>query len=144
MRVGKRMVAGIAAILAVALAILGGNALASTFTGPHPMTPAGTTASVPPGPSSPSPSPVPSPSFLLGWYPADSANFDARSIAALPVKPQVVNYYSGWDEPFNTGFAKDARADGIETFVEMEPWNCGDCPGGSVPAMTDIASGGYD
>jgi hypothetical protein len=34
----------------------------------------------------------------------------------------VVNYYSGW----------------------MEPWNCGSCDGGTVPAMTDIASGGYD
>jgi hypothetical protein len=55
-----------------------------------------------------------------------------------------VNYYSGWDEPFNASFAEDAYADGIQTFVEMEPWNCGDCPGGSVPEMTDIAAGGYD
>lgn len=56
----------------------------------------------------------------------------------------MVNYYSGWDEPFNTSFAQDAYADGIRTFVEMEPWNCGDCPDGNVPAMTEIAAGGYD
>jgi hypothetical protein len=56
----------------------------------------------------------------------------------------VVNYYSGWDEPFNASFAQGAYADGIETFVEMEPWNCYSCDGDSVPAMTDIAAGGYD
>jgi mannan endo-1,4-beta-mannosidase len=55
-----------------------------------------------------------------------------------------VNYYSGWEEPFNGAFAEDAYADGIETFVEMEPWNCGNCPDGSVPAMTGIAAGQYD
>jgi len=56
-----------------------------------------------------------------------------------------VNYYSGWEEPFNASLAESAYADGIETFVEMEPWNCGDkCQGKSVPAMTDIAAGVYD
>jgi hypothetical protein len=63
---------------------------------------------------------------------------------ALPVKPQIVSYYSGWEERFNTDFAKAAYAEGVETFVEMEPWNCGDCPDGPVPAMTDIAAGKYD
>ncbi len=56
----------------------------------------------------------------------------------------MVNYYSGWDEPFNASFAQAAYADGIQTFVEMEPWNCYSCDGGSVPAMTDIAAGSYD
>ena len=55
-----------------------------------------------------------------------------------------MNYYSGWDQAFSTSFAQGAYADGIETFVEMEPWNCGDCPGGSVPSMTGIADGAYD
>jgi mannan endo-1,4-beta-mannosidase len=104
--------------------------------------------------SSPAPTPAPTPDprrpslttgFALGWYPAQSATFDAAAINALPVKPQVVNYYSGWVEPFNTSLAEGAYADGIETFVEMEPWNCGDhCQGTSVPAMTDIAAGAYD
>ena len=100
------------------------------------------------GTASPSASPTDTPSsaalFTLGWYPADSASFDAGIIDALPVKPQVVNYYSGWDEPFNASFVQAAYADGIQTFVEMEPWNCYSCDGDSVPAMTDIAAGGYD
>src|ERR1700733_12030123 len=90
------------------------------------------------GTASPSASPTDTPSsaalFTLGWYPADSASFDAGVIDAPPVKPQVVNYYSGWDEPFNASFAQGAYADGIETFVEMEPWNCYSCDGDSVPA----------
>ena len=113
------------------------------------VTPSATTGSpTATGTASPSASPTDTPSsaalFTLGWYPADSASFDAGIIDALPVKPQVVNYYSGWDEPFNASFAQAAYADGIQTFVEMEPWNCYSCDGDSVPAMTDIAAGGYD
>jgi mannan endo-1,4-beta-mannosidase len=100
--------------------------------------------------ATPSPSPTtspaqtPLPAFTFGWYPAGSSAFNAAVIDALPVKPQVVNYYSGWNEPFNTSFAQAAYADGIQTFVEMEPWNCGTCADGTVPEMTDIAAGGYD
>jgi hypothetical protein len=110
-----------------------------------------------PSPTISSPAPAPSPPdpgtrgpslanrFALGWYPAQSATFNPSAINALPVKPQVVNYYSGWVEPFSSSLAQSAYADGIETFVEMEPWNCGDnCQGTSVPAMTDIAAGRYD
>jgi hypothetical protein len=82
--------------------------------------------------------------FNLGWYAADSASFNAAVVNALPVKPQIVNYYAGWDEGFNTAFANAAYADHVETFVEMEPWNCGNCAGGSTPSMTDIAAGKYD
>lgn len=56
-----------------------------------------------------------------------------------------MNYYSGWEQRFNTSLAESAYADGIETFVEMEPWNCGNnCQGNAVRAMTDIAVGAYD
>jgi hypothetical protein len=84
-----------------------------------------------------------SPGFTLGWYAANSASFDAATVNALPVKPQIVNYYAGWSQGFNTAFAKAAYADNVETFVEMEPWNCWNCAGGT-PAMTDIAAGKYD
>jgi hypothetical protein len=174
MRVEKWAVISAGTVLTVALAVVGGNALAATFNGPpagaspaatvsalaspSPLvtttptlaptrTPTATSTAIPspttPPTGTPSPSPSP-PSFTLGWYPADSATFDASVIDALPIKPQVVNYYSGWNEPFNASFARAAYADGIETFVEMEPWNCGSCASGSVPEMTDIASGGYD
>ncbi len=104
----------------------------------------GTPAATPSPSPTTSPAQTPLPAFTFGWYPADSFDFNAAVIDALPVKPQVVNYYSGWDEPFNTSFAQAAYADGIQTFVEMEPWNCGTCADGTVPEMTDIASGGYD
>jgi hypothetical protein len=213
MRIDKRAVTRVAAVLAFAAAVVGGNAIAGAFAGKAHSTAAyvpppslwasainsvsASAAGSPPGrPSSPvlgvpsptsqatprprsssspalpavlslaapsptiaSPAPAPAPSppdpgsrrpalatgFALGWYPAQSATFDAAAINALPVKPQVVNYYSGWVEPFNTSLAEGAYADGIETFVEMEPWNCGDhCQGTSVPAMTGIAAGAYD
>jgi hypothetical protein len=88
--------------------------------------------------------PPASPGFTLGWYAANSASFDAAVVNALPVKPRIVNYYAGWDQGFNTGFAKAAYADHVETFVEMEPWNCGNCGRASTPAMTAIAAGKYD
>lgn len=129
MGIGKRVVIRVTAVLAFAAAVAGGAAIASDFAGKHPGTRLPSLAS----------------GFAFGWYPAQSATFDASAINALPVKPQVVNYYSGWVEPFNTSLAQGAYADGIETFVEMEPWNCGDnCQGTSVPAMTDIAAGRYD
>lgn len=62
----------------------------------------------------------------------------------MPVKPSIVNYYSPWLESFETSFAEEAYADGIETFVELEPWNCAACAGGQVPSMTSIAAGAYD
>ena len=82
--------------------------------------------------------------FTLGWYAADSASFNAQQVNALSVKPKIVNYYSGWTEQFRTTFAQDAYADGVETFVELEPWNCGACAGGQVPSMTSITAGAYD
>jgi mannan endo-1,4-beta-mannosidase len=63
---------------------------------------------------------------------------------ALPVKPVIANYYSGWGESFKADFARAAAADGMETFVEMEPWNCGACGPGGFATMTDISAGKYD
>jgi hypothetical protein len=87
--------------------------------------------------------PPPAAPFTLGWYAASSASFNASQVTALPRKPQVVNYYSGWGERFRTGFAQAAANDGVQAFVEMEPWNCGQCTGG-LPSMTGIAAGAYD
>ena len=81
-------------------------------------------------------------SFTLGWFP-ESQSFSARDINALPAKPQIVNYYSGWLVPFSESAAQEARADGIETFVVMGPSNCPECRGG-YPSLTDIAAGVYD
>jgi hypothetical protein len=96
--------------------------------------------------SSPAPGTTPSPApltFTLGWYPADSHSFVGQVIGSLPAKPSIVNYYSAWREPFKVSFAQDARADGIMTFVEMDPANCPECRGG-YPSLPDIAAGLYD
>jgi beta-mannanase len=77
-----------------------------------------------------------------GWFP-QAGEFTASEINALPAKPQIVNYYSAWLKAFNEPVAQDARTDGIETFVEMEPWHCPQCQGGSS-SLTDIAAGVYD
>lgn len=125
MRIDRLAVTSVAAVLVVAATVVGCKPAAGT--------------------SDSAGAPFPPRGFTLGWYPAQSAEFNTSAIAALPVKPQVVNYYSSWGERFNSSFAQGAYADGVETFVEMEPWNCGsDCYGESVPAMTDIAAGDYD
>ncbi len=56
----------------------------------------------------------------------------------------IANYYSAWKEPFKADFARAAAADGMETFVEMEPWHCGSCGPDGYPSMTGIAAGAYD
>ena len=82
--------------------------------------------------------------FTFGFWPHDNRTFDAPVINALGAKPAIVNYYSAWRAPFSAQFAQDARADGITTFVELEPWNCASCAGGRVPSLTSIAAGDYD
>ena len=40
---------------------------------------------------------------------------------ATGVQPQVVLYYSGWGESFQSGFAATARQHGAYTFVQLQP-----------------------
>ena len=49
--------------------------------------------------------------------------------------PNLVGYYSGWPEPFQTSFAQAVHAHGAVTVVQMDP------TGASIP---EIAAGGYD
>jgi hypothetical protein len=55
--------------------------------------------------------------------------------AATGVKPTLVLYYSGWPEPFHTGFATTVADNGAVPLVQMNPRNT------SVAA---IAAGQYD
>ncbi len=50
-------------------------------------------------------------------------------------KPDVVMYYSGWYEPFQTGFATKAANDGAAPLVQMDPEKI---------SVADIAAGRYD
>jgi mannan endo-1,4-beta-mannosidase len=55
--------------------------------------------------------------------------------AATGVQPDVVSYYSGWQEPFQGGFARAAARDGAVPLVQMDPTGV---------SLAAIASGRYD
>ena len=56
--------------------------------------------------------------------------------AAIHRQPNVVLYYSKWGDPFETGLAKDARAHGATTFVQIDPEQS--------TRMAAVAAGRYD
>jgi mannan endo-1,4-beta-mannosidase len=49
--------------------------------------------------------------------------------------PNLAGYYSGWDEPFKTGFARTARQHGAATIVQINP---------TLASLADIAAGHQD
>lgn len=55
--------------------------------------------------------------------------------AATGRKPDIVLYYSSWDQPFRTGFAAQVRAHGGTPFVQISP---------AGVSMAAVASGRYD
>ena len=54
---------------------------------------------------------------------------------AIGRQPNVVLYFSKWDDPFQAGFAEQARAHNAVPFVQMEPW---------TTTMAAIAAGRSD
>jgi Glycosyl hydrolase family 26 len=50
-------------------------------------------------------------------------------------QPNLVGYYSGWGEPFETSFAEAARSHGAATIMQWDP---------TLASVSKIASGGYD
>jgi hypothetical protein len=50
-------------------------------------------------------------------------------------QPNLVGYYSGWGEPFETSFAETARSHGAATIMQWDP---------TLASVSKIASGGYD
>ena len=56
---------------------------------------------------------------------------------AIGTRPDVVMYYSGWFEPFQTGFAAKAAENGAAPLIQMDPVG----KGVTVPA---IAAGKFD
>ena len=58
-----------------------------------------------------------------------------RFTAQTGIKPRLVVYYSGWFEPFKTGFAKTAAEHGAVPLVQINP---------NDVSLAAIASGHYD
>jgi mannan endo-1,4-beta-mannosidase len=50
-------------------------------------------------------------------------------------QPDIVEYYSGWAEPFQTSYAEMIRKHGVIPFVQIDP---------TLASVADIAAGDYD
>jgi mannan endo-1,4-beta-mannosidase len=91
--------------------------------------------------SPPAPTPVvlsTRPDSYLGVYktgvPESYAGVTAMT-TSTGVRPNVVMYYSGWLEPFRTGFAATASRHGAVPLVQIEPAGI---------KLSDVTSGRYD
>ena len=94
-------------------------------------------ASDPPVPALPGTLPH-TPGTYLGVYTARvPASYTGVTdfTAATGVTPNVIPYYSGWYEPFQTSFAMTAARHGAVPLVQMEPTHV---------SLASIASGKYD
>jgi hypothetical protein len=54
---------------------------------------------------------------------------------AVGRQPNLVGYYSGWGEPFETSFAETARRHGAATIMQWDP---------TFASVSKLADGGYD
>src|SRR5690349_5369603 len=54
---------------------------------------------------------------------------------AAGLQPNLVGYYSGWGEPFETSFAETAKKHSAITIVQWDP---------TLASVSKIAAGGYD
>ena len=92
-------------------------------------------------PSEPRVSPAQLPSTLgsyLGVYEAGTLKTYqpvADFTKAAGKQPNLVGYYSGWGEPFETSFAETAHRHGAATIMQWDP---------TLASVSKIAAGGYD
>ena len=92
-------------------------------------------------PSEPRVSPAQLPSTLgsyLGVYEAGTLKTYqpvADFTKAAGKQPNLVGYYSGWGEPFETSFAETVRSYGAATIMQWDP---------TLASVSKIAAGGYD
>jgi hypothetical protein len=89
--------------------------------------------------SSSGPTSLPSaPASYLGVYetgPPGNYQPVADFAKAVGRQPNLVGYYSGWREPFQTSFAETVRQHGAVTILQWDP---------SLVPVSVIAAGGYD
>ena len=74
----------------------------------------------------------------LGVYEAEALDTYqpiAEFTRAVGRQPNLVGYYSGWGEPFQTSFAETVRRHGATTILQWDPTHA---------SVSKIAAGGYD
>jgi glycosyl hydrolase family 26 len=79
-----------------------------------------------------------SPASYLGVYetgPPHTYGPVADFTKVAGVQPNLVGYYSGWGEPFQTSFAETVHGYGAVTILQMDP---------TYASVPEIAAGGYD
>jgi mannan endo-1,4-beta-mannosidase len=89
-------------------------------------------------PASPAPVHHQSKIRYLGVYERDAPQSYAgikQFARTVGREPNLVSYYSGWYEPFQTAFAEIAVRNGATTIVQIDPTNI---------SLARIAAGGYD
>ena len=82
--------------------------------------------------------PVDGPASYLGVYETeapDTYQSVANFAKVADMQPNLVGYYSGWREPFQTSFAETVRGHGAATIVQWDP---------TLVSVAKIATGGYD
>jgi len=117
----SRLVVLVAVVIAVASAVAVGRFVSSSS---HPAV---ASASLPTNPAS-----------YLGVYetgPPHTYQPVADFTQAVGKQPNLVGYYSGWGEPFQTSFADTARGHGAATILQWDP---------TYALVSVIAAGGYD
>ena len=119
----SRLVMIVAIVLAMAAVAVTGTRLARS----SPEHPAAVHASLAPALAS----------YLGVFEPGVPPGYGAIASFAQAVgrQPNLVGYYSGWAEPFDTSFAEMIRKHGVTTFVQIDPTDA------SVAAIT---AGTYD
>jgi mannan endo-1,4-beta-mannosidase len=79
-----------------------------------------------------------SPASYLGVYetgPPQSYQPVAEFASVVGKQLNLIGYYSGWKEPFQTSFAETVHAHGAVTVVQIDP---------TYASIPEIAAGGYD
>ena len=117
----SRLVVLVAVVIAVASAVAVSRFVSSSS---HPAV---ASASLPTNPAS-----------YLGVYetgPPHTYQPVADFTQAVGKQPNLVGYYSGWGEPFQTSFADTVRGHGAATILQWDP---------TYASVSRIAAGGYD
>jgi hypothetical protein len=118
----SRLVVLVAVVIAVTSAVAVGRVVSSASS--HP---AAAPAALPTNPAS-----------YLGVYengPPQTYQPVADFTQAVGRQPNLVGYYSGWGEPFQTSFADTVRGHGAATILQWDP---------TYASVSEIAAGGYD
>ncbi len=114
-------------ILAIALAVASLAGASLRLTGSSVSPPPAAHASLPPSLAS----------YLGVFEPGAPPAYDpvADFAAAVGRKPNLLGFYSGWTEPFDTSFAQTLHRHGVIPFVQIDPTDA---------SIAAIANGTYD